>query len=205
MRDRPYLALIPLALLSALAASAITATLRYPTIPPPSTRVVTVRPSPDVLRAVQDLARLESVSYHIERVVDLRETQSHVWGLVESQDAILLVAVGEVIAGVDLSSLRAEDLHHDRDAGVASLRLPHATVFSSRLDSERTYVYRRDTDLLARRQERLETLARQEAERSIEGAAREAGILASAERNAARTLTGLLRAMGLREVQITWR
>ncbi|MEZ4394209.1 MAG: DUF4230 domain-containing protein [Polyangiales bacterium] len=205
MTDRPSLAWIPLVLLTAMGAAAVTATMRFPTIPPPSTRTITVHATPDVLRAVQDLARLETVSFHMERVVDLRETQTHAWGLVEAQDAILLVAVGEVIAGVDLSGLRAGDVDHDIAVSRVTLTLPHATVFSSRLDGERTYVYRRDTDMLARRQERLETLARQDAERSIGAAAREAGILARAEANAERTLRGLVRAMGVREVVIAWR
>lgn len=205
MNSRSNLAWIPLVLVTAMGAAAVTATLRFPTIPPPSTRTVTVHPTPDVLRAVRDLARLETVSFHMERVVDLRETQSHAWGLVEAQDAILLVAVGEVVAGVDLAGLGEGEVAHDPAASRVSLSLPHATVFSSRLDSERTYVYRRDTDVLARRQERLETLARQEAERSIGAAAREAGIIARAEANAERTLRGLIRAMGVREVVITWR
>lgn len=205
MRERSGLVLIPLVLVTALGAAAVTATLRFPTIPPPTTRTVTVQATPDVLRAVQDLARLETVAFHMERVVDLRETQTHAWGLVEAQDAILLVAVGEVVAGVDLSALRPEDVRHDAAAGRVDLTLPRATVFSARLDTGRTYVYRRDTDALARRQEHLETLARQEAERSIEAAARSQGILATAERNAARTLTGLLHAMAIREVRITWR
>lgn len=205
MTNRPSLAWIPLVLLTAMGAAAVTATLRFPTIPPPSTRTITVRETPDVLRAVQDLARLETVSFHMERVVDLRETQTHAWGLVEAQDAILLVAVGEVVAGVDLSGLRAGDVTHDVAASRVTLTLPHATVFSSRLDGDRTYVYRRDTDLLARRQERLETLARRDAERSIGAAALESGILARAEANAERTLRGLVRAMGVREVLIAWR
>ncbi|MFO0630354.1 MAG: DUF4230 domain-containing protein [Polyangiales bacterium] len=205
MRERSGLVFLPLVLVTALGAAAVTATLRFPTIPPPTTRTVTVRATPDVLRAVQDLARLETVAFHMERVVDLRETQSHAWGLVEAQDAILLVAVGEVVAGVDLAALRPDDVRHDVAAGRVALTLPRATVFAARLDTGRTYVYRRDTDVLARRQEHLETLARQEAERSIEAAARSQGILAAAERNAARTLTGLLHAMAIRDVQITWR
>ena len=153
MRERSGLVFIPLVLVTALGAAAVTATLRFPTIPPPTTRTVTVQATPDVLRAVQDLARLETVAFHMERVVDLRETQSHAWGLVEAQDAILLVAVGEVVAGVDLGALRPDDVRHDVTAGRVELSLPRATVFAARLDTGRTYVYRRDTDALARRQE----------------------------------------------------
>ncbi|MBM4434817.1 MAG: hypothetical protein FJ028_06925 [Chloroflexi bacterium] len=53
-----------------------------------------LRPSPSVVLAVRDLARLESVEYHVERVIDLRDRQSLLFGLVRTRDAILFVAVG---------------------------------------------------------------------------------------------------------------
>lgn len=200
-------ALVPLALLTAIAAAAVTATVtaRAPSAPFAVTRTVTVRPTPDVLRAVRDLARLESVSFHMERVVDLRETQARAWGLVEAEDAILLVAVGDVTAGVDLGAVRPDDVSVDHAASRATLTLPRATVFAARLDSSRTYVHSRTTDLLAQRQEQLETRARQEAERSMEAAAREGGILTRAEANAERTVTNLVRALGIADVTVRWR
>lgn len=205
MSDGARYAWVPLVLLSAMGAAAVTATLSSRALPPATTRTITVRPTPDVLRAVQDLARLETVSFHMERVVDLREAQARAWGLIEAEDAILLVAVGDVVAGVDLAALRPEDVRADPTASSVALTLPRATVFSARLDSERTYVHSRTTDVLAQRQEQLETRARQEAERSIAAAAQEAGILRRAEENAGRTITGLVRAMGFREVTLRWR
>lgn len=206
MSDASRWAFVPLVLLTAMGAAAVTATLTSRVSAPLAvTRTITVRPSPDVLRAVQDLARLETVSFHMERVVDLRETQSRAWGLIEAEDAILLVAVGDVVAGVDLSALRPEDLSVSGDRARATVTLPHATVFSARLDNARTYVHSRTTDTLARRQEQLESRARQEAERSIAAAAEEAGILARAEQNAARTVTSLLRGMGVADVTVRWR
>ncbi len=58
-----------------------------------------MRSSPSVVIAVKDLARLETVEYSIERVIDLRDRQSLLFGLVKTQDAILFVAVGQVSAG----------------------------------------------------------------------------------------------------------
>lgn len=206
MSDASRWAFVPLVLLTAMGAAAVTATLSTRVaVPPATTRTITVRPSPDVLRAVQDLARLETVSFHMERVVDLRETQARAWGLIEAEDAILLVAVGDVVAGVDLSALRPEDVSVSEDHARATVTLPRATVFSARLDNARTYVHSRTTDALARRQEQLESRARQEAERSIAAAAEEAGILARAEQNAQRTITSLVRGMGVRDVSVRWR
>ncbi len=200
----PRAAVIPLVLLTAMATAAITATVTSKPIAP-TTVTTTVRPTPDVLRAVRDLARLESVTFHMERVIDLRETQSRAFGLVEAEDAILLVAAAEVIAGVDLAALRDGDVVVDATRSHATLTLPHATVLSTHLDPEHTFVHSRTTDLLARRQEQLESRARAEAERSLQAGAIEAGILRRAEENAARTLSGLVRALGVRDVEVRWR
>ena len=81
--------------------------LRVPSLPPLSTTETVVRPLPNVLLAVHDLARIESVTFHMERVIDLTEKQSRLFGLIESRDAILLVAVADVSAGIDLGKVAA--------------------------------------------------------------------------------------------------
>jgi Protein of unknown function (DUF4230) len=197
-------AMVPLILLTALSTAAITATFTAKPLSPTSV-TTTVRATPDVLRAVRDLARLESVSFHMERVIDLRETQQRAFGLLEAEDAILLVASADVTAGVDLSTLTDGDVVIDARRTHATLTLPHARVLSTRLDAEHTFVHSRTTDLFARRQEQLESRARREAERSLEAGAIEAGILRRAEENAARTLSGLVRALGVGVVEVRWR
>jgi hypothetical protein len=176
---------------------------RGETEPPPE--VVEVRPTPDVVVAVRDLARLESASYHVERVIDLSSTQRRLFGLVEAEDSILLIAAADVTAGVDLAQLADGDVSVEPERGRATLVLPPAQILSARLDNERTYVHRRETDLLARRRDGLETRARREAERTLRRSAIEAGILERAERNAARTIETLVRSLGYREVEIRFR
>lgn len=164
-----------------------------------------LRSSPSVVVAVRDLARLESVQYHVERVIDVRDRQSRLFGLIRSQDAILFVAVGEVTAGVDLSELAETDVAVDRQKGTAAITLPAARVLSVRLDNHRSWVYARTTDVLAQRREDLETRARQEAERTLESAALEAGILRRARENAERTVASLVRSLGYPTVTVTSR
>ena len=173
--------------------------------PPAPPGVVVVRPSPAVVVAVRDLARLEGASFHMERVIDLREQQSRFFGLVTAEDAILLVAAGDVTAGVDLTELRAGDVVADPATRVARVTLPPARVLVTRLDSQRTYVHTRRTDALAERRESLETRARQEAERTLETAALEAGILDRAQRNAERTVGALVKSLGYDNVTVTTR
>ena len=161
-----------------------------------------LRPSPSVVVAVRELARLEGAVYSIERVVDLKEKQSRFFQLVQAEDAILLVASGEVTAGVDLAALAEGSVRIDPSRKKVSLTLPRATVFSRRLDNERTYVHTRKTDVWAKRQEDLESKARQEAERTLEEAAVRSGILPQAEKSVARTVESLLHSLGFTVVDV---
>lgn len=164
--------------------------------------VQVVRPTPDVITAVRDLARLESTAYHVERVVDLRDRQQLLGGMVQAEDAILLVAAGDVIAGVDLQKLRPEDIEVDPTARRVRITLPPPEILSAALDNGRTFVYSRDTDTLARRSETLETRARQEAERTLRQAALEAGVLSRAGRQASSSIETLVRGLGYPDVQV---
>lgn len=160
---------------------------------------------PDVITQVRELSRLEGVSYHVERVVDLKDEQRMLFGLVSSNDAILLVASGEVIAGVDLGKLQPEDVVVSPDQRAVTVHLPPAEVFSARLDNARTYVYSRKTDLLAQRQESLESRARQAAEETLRAAAEDAGIVQHAQESVARSVKSLVRSLGYSEVTIEFR
>ncbi len=171
----------------------------------PSVSSTGVRSTPSVIVAVRDLARLESVEYHVERVIDVRDRQSLLFGLVKTQDAILLVAVGTVTAGVDLSLLRDGDVTVDPARGTARITLPPAVVLSTRLDNERSWVYARTTDLLAKRHEDLESRARLEAERTLQQTAVEGGILERARVNAERTVAALVRSLGYADVTVVSR
>jgi hypothetical protein len=169
---------------------------------PAATSVSVLRPGPNVIVAVRDLAELTSAEFQVERVIDLTEQQTRFFGLVKAQDALLLVASGSVSAGVDLSALREEDVRIDEARKSVQIRLPPAKILSSRLDNERTYVHTRRTDVLAERKESLETRARQEAERAIVEAARQGGILQRAQSNAQRTVESLVRSLGYGSVSV---
>jgi len=174
-----------------------------PVIPPLSSSVTIVRPTPSVLIAVRDLARLESASFHMERVIDLSDKQSRLFGMVQSEDAILLVAVANVSAGVDLQKLTTADITADPAQKSAQIRLPAPEVFHAELDNSKTYVHTRHTGVLATRAENLESRARQEAERSLVDAALQAGLLARASDNARRAVEGVVRALGYEQVEVT--
>jgi hypothetical protein len=173
-----------------------------PEQPPESVDVL--RDSPNVVVAIQDLARLETTSYHVERVIDLVARQRQLFGLVEAEDAILLVAAGDVVAGVDLTRMSDGDVVIEPERNAATVTLPPVEIFSARLDNERTYVHTRETDLTASRDPHLETRARREAERTLREAALEAGILDRARANAETAVGTLVKSLGYDEVTIRW-
>jgi hypothetical protein len=163
------------------------------------------KPLPDVITEVRELSRLEGVRYHVERVVDLKDKQQALFGLIKAEDAILLVASGDVTAGVDLQKLRDGDVVVSADRQSVTIHLPPAEVFSAKLDNDRTYVHTRATDLLAQRKESLETDARQAAERTLQSAAEDAGIVRRAEESVKRTVQSLVRSLGFTKVDIDFR
>ncbi|HVY30020.1 MAG TPA: DUF4230 domain-containing protein [Polyangiaceae bacterium] len=174
-----------------------------PLLPPMSSSVTVVQPTPDVLIAVRDLARLESASFHMERVIDLSDKQSKLWGMLTTEDAILLVAVAEVSAGIDLQKLAASDVVVDPARRTARIELPAPEVLHAALDNEKTYVHSRKTGTLADRHENLESRARKEAERTLIDAAKQAGLLNRASDNARRTVEALVHSLGYDKVEVT--
>lgn len=155
-----------------------------------------VRNTDTVLVAVRSLARLESVAFHMERVIDLKQEHPHAFGMVKTKDSILLVAAGDVIAGIDLSKLKPEDVLVKPYERRVQLRVPPAEILSVSLDEQRTYVHSRSTTMLTKPALDLETRARQQAVGSIRDAALQAGILERARQTATQTLRALVLSLG---------
>ncbi len=157
----------------------------------------TILPNPiSIVRSVRSLARLETIEYAIEKVITA-ETGQGQFGFLFG-DRLILVAHGQVLAGVDLNHLGPKDLWLEN--GVLYVDLPEAEIFVSSLDNEKTYVYNRERGLLTKGSLSLEGDARGAAEREIEQAAIENGILDQARRNAESYLYGFLVQLGYPEV-----
>jgi hypothetical protein len=153
----------------------------------------TIIPDPvTYINEVRALARLETIQYSVEKVI----TGETGGGTFQSLfgDKILFVGHGTVIAGIDMEKLKPEDMRFEN--GVLTVRLPPAEVFIAALDNEKSYVYDRDTGLLAKPDVNLETLVRQNAEQEILKAAIEDGILEQAQLNAEAYLFKFFAALG---------
>lgn len=152
--------------------------------------------SASLIHSVQTLSRLETVTYSIEKVMTAESGQGPLGFLFG--DKLLLIAHGEIIAGVDLAHLGIDDVI-TQDDGTVTMRLPPVEIFIATLDNSRTYVYDRKTGV-AGLNTQLETSARQEAERLILQAALEDGLEFKAEENARSVLRSFMLGLGFENV-----
>ena len=144
------------------------------------------------INEVRALARLETIQYSIEKVIT-GETGGGTFQTLFG-DKILFVGHGTVIAGIDMEKLQPEDMRFEN--GVLTVKLPPAEIFIATLDNEKSYVYDRETGILAKPDVNLETLVRQRAEEEIRSAALEDGILEQAQLNAEAYLFKFFAALG---------
>ena len=153
---------------------------------------------PTVVGKIQKLQRLETVVYTLDKVVS-GEHQSPILPNFLAGDRILLLVHGEVVAGIDFRALKAGDV--SVSGKNVRLKLPEATIFSTRLDSDKTRVYSRQTGLLVPVDPNLETQARQQAEHQLQDSALQDGILNTAQQNARTTLNSMLTGLGFEKVE----
>jgi hypothetical protein len=153
-----------------------------------------------VIVQIQSLARLETMTYRVEKVIEA-EKSGNMLQDVFFGDRILLIANGEVIAGVDLGKLREDDVVVSEDDAV-TVTLPRSEIFVATLDNEQTRVYDRDQGLLSRGDSQLETRARQAAEAAILQAACDQQILERAAGEARVQIAALLGLLDFSDVTV---
>jgi hypothetical protein len=154
---------------------------------------------PTVVRQIQQLQRLETVSYTMDKIISGEHANLYLPKFLAG-DRLLLVVHGEVLAGINLARVQPGDVLVQGQK--VSIHLPAAEVFSTRIDNARTKVYSRDTGLFSSPDPNLESEVREEAERQLEQAAVRDGILKTAVANARSTISGMLKGFGFHEVDI---
>ncbi len=161
--------------------------------------VETILDSAAVVKEVRPLNELVTVKYGIEKVVGMREEKTPI-----GAESILLLVQGKVLAGVDLSDLRPEDVRVNQ--GVVNIRLMPPHIQEAFIDEKNTKVWDRsitwwtpwvspDID--------LEHKARLQALDDIKKAAVEMGILTEARKNAEADIGSVLRAFGFKRVEFS--
>jgi hypothetical protein len=154
---------------------------------------------PVVVEGIQDLDQLATVRW-TESVPITKESGGTDLERFFFGERVLLIAVGEVEAGVNLSDIGEDDVRVNGDS--VTIRLPEPEVLSTSLDEEETRLYDRDFSLLnLRPDDDLVEEAREQALIEVEEAARENGILDYAESNAEDSLRAFVTTLGFEEVR----
>ena len=154
---------------------------------------------PTVVQHIQQLQRLETVVYSMEKIVTGSQESRFLPRLLAG-DRLLLIVHGDVTAGVDLAALDPSNVTVNGKS--VELTLPEPMIFATRVDNGRTRVYTRETGLFSSPDPELESETRREAERQLTQAALDGGILKAAATNARTTLTSLLQGLGFESVHI---
>lgn len=164
-----------------------------------STSVDTSRTA--VIQEIKKLNRLETAQFTIDKVIEAGKNTDSSFSQILFGDRLLLIAHGQIIAGVDLSKLSETDVKVTGQT--ISMNLPAPEILVSTIDNNQTKVYDRRVGFLTQGNKNLESEARQKALESIEQAACEGKILDQAGENAKKQLTMLLTGLGFTQVTVT--
>jgi len=148
---------------------------------------------------VRDLNRLETATMRVTSISTVKQTYDLIPNALAG-DELTLYATGDVIAGVDLSLLKQEDVRREPD-GTIVVRLPQPQLLVSRIDNRTTRVTGRRTGVFRRADIGMEGRARQYAEQNIRNEAVHKGILPLAQQNAEARIAGLLHTLGATKVR----
>jgi len=148
---------------------------------------------------VRDLNRLETATMRVASVSTVTQTYDLIPNALAG-DELTLYSAGDVIAGVDLSLLKPDDVHREPD-GTIVVRLPPPQLLVSRLDNRASHVIQRRTGVFRRADIGMEGRARQYAEQNIRNEAIHRGILQLAQTNAEGRVAELLHTLGAAKVR----
>ena len=152
-----------------------------------------------IVTRIQELSRLETASMRVMHVSTIRQSR----GVIPDRlagDEITFLAVGDVIAGIDLERLEREHIELEPD-GTLVIQLPPAELLVSRVDNRQSRVMNRKTGMFRKQDTQLEGRIRAYAETEIRREATRRGILTLATRNGQKRMADLLNALGFERIR----
>jgi hypothetical protein len=155
--------------------------------------------TPGIVREALPLNNWETKIMVIDQLIEGKTEGNFIQNLL-FKDNLLLQSRGEVIAGINMNELRDEDIIIQ--GMTVTITLPPTRILSKRIDNKNTYVYQRETGLLTRGKEDLETRARQQAEAQLVPAACEQKILQEAALQSEENVRELLLMLGFEKVNV---
>jgi hypothetical protein len=155
--------------------------------------------SPGIVTQVQQLSQLATVRYTVQKIIGLKEQKSPV-----GSESILLIVQARVEAGIDLGSMRPDDVILRRDGAVV-VRLPDPKILNAFIDEKETKVWDREktwwTPWVPFSLD-LEHRARLAGLDAATKAALDMGILTQAQRNAETSIRVTLQLAGHKSVTV---
>lgn len=149
---------------------------------------------------IRALGRLETTQYVMQVIIDLEREPGNLWQQAFGTDKLLLVAEGQVVAGFDLTKIKAGDIVVQGTS--VSLRLPAPEILYYGVDEDKTYVYERRTGFLVSPDVTIETEARRLAQEELVNWALEHQAFQKAEESGVFYLESFLRSLGFTDIQI---
>jgi len=141
-----------------------------------------------MLERIQALSQLTTVRYNYSSLVTTEREMPPLLAALYGEKQIM-VAVGHVNAGIDLSQITPDDIVRDGDA--ITITLPPPTLQDCFLNEQNSYIVSRDTGIFARPASNLDTEARRYAVEQFRTMALENGILNDVQIQAHEVIQGL--------------
>jgi hypothetical protein len=154
-----------------------------------------------VVKAVHELSELSTIRHSMSEVFRAESAAGGRLAKIFGSDRLLLVAHGEVTAGVNLKELKDGDVTVNGET--VSVRLPPAKILGSRLVERQTYVVDRTTGMLIQFDKDLEREARLFALEHFVAAAKKEQIEKQAGERARLVIENLLKQLGFKTVTVS--
>jgi hypothetical protein len=163
--------------------------------PTPTPKIIT---GPSALRQIQQLSRLETTSYSVQSVITV-ERPGNVLGI--GRQKVLIIVHGTVVAGIDLTKLKLEDVTVSPDGKRITVRLPSAEILSRYLDESRTQLYDHQTGILTQPDSSLVVEAQKAGASEVLQVACRDGIMQRATNDSRRAIEQVLIIAGFEAVE----
>jgi hypothetical protein len=151
-----------------------------------------------VVDKVRDIAALTTVE--VVESTTIEKGNDFGWLNWARGDRVFMFVVAKIGAGIDFERFYKRSFMVDAESGMVTVRMPPAHITYVAIDNTQTQVIDRTTGVFTTGNPKLESDARQVAEKVLRNAAIEAGILDRAEKNARTLIEGLLLELGYSRV-----
>lgn len=174
-----------------------------PTPRPTNTRAPTPTPTPTpILIDRKELGKMVTIQYKLQTVSVVEEKDASWIVRLFGDNKVVLVAVGEVLAGVDMTLLAEEDVVVS--GTTVKIIMPPAEILSVHLVPGESWVYDRKLNILKPNWQ-LELQAQEQAEGTLRQWSIDNGILIQAEDVFTARIEAFLRRLGFADVTILFR